>query len=82
MVGFLFEKQIQIRGILNKFHGLVGDGDLEGLSLALSEVDSIEDAQEEYMLQLEREKTLLIDKISELGHEISRTTSTPGKIPY
>ena len=73
---------MQIRGILNKFHVLVEDGDLEGLSLALSEVDSIEDAQEEYMLHLEREKTLLLDKISDLGHEISRTTSTLGKIPY
>ncbi|ONK81485.1 uncharacterized protein A4U43_C01F29630 [Asparagus officinalis] len=72
----------QMRGIFSKFQGLVEDGDLEGLSLALSEVESVEDAQEEYMLQLEKEKTLLINKINELGHEISRTSSTPGKIPY
>jgi len=72
----------QIRGILNKFQGLVEDRDLEGLSLALSEMESVEDAQEEYMLQLEKERTLLINKISELGHEIIRTSSTPGKIPY
>lgn len=73
---------MQIRGILNKFQGLVEDRDIEGLSLALSEMESVEDAQEEYMLQLEKERTLLINKVSELGHEIIRTSSAPGKIPY
>lgn len=73
---------MQIRGMLNKFQGLVEDRDLEGLSLALSEMESVEDAQEEYMLQLEKERTQLINKISELGHEIIRTSSMTGKIPY
>ncbi|XP_072999935.1 uncharacterized protein [Typha latifolia] len=73
---------IQMREVLKKFQGLVEDGDLEGLSLSLSEVESIEDAQEEYMLQLEREKTLLISRISELGQEITRTTSTPANFPF
>ncbi|XP_010916384.1 uncharacterized protein [Elaeis guineensis] len=72
----------QIREILKKLQNFVGDGDLEGLSLALSEVESTEDVQEEYMLQLEREKELLIHKISELGREISRTSSAPSKISY
>ncbi|CAL9059145.1 uncharacterized protein LOC135651753 isoform X1 [Musa acuminata AAA Group] len=72
----------QIRDILKKFQGLIEDGDLEGLSLALSEVESAEDEQEEYMIQLQREKTLLINKISELGHEISRTSSAPTKMSY
>ncbi|WOL02840.1 hypothetical protein Cni_G11559 [Canna indica] len=73
---------IQIRDILKKFQGLIEEGDLDALSLALSEVDSAEDKQEEYMIQLEREKALLINKINELGHEISRTSSGPAKIPY
>lgn len=72
----------QIREILKKLQNFVGDGDLEGLSLALSEVESTEDVQEEYMLQLEREKELLIHKISELGREIGRTSSAPSKISY
>ncbi|KAG1334777.1 synaptotagmin-5 [Cocos nucifera] len=72
----------QIREILKKLQNFVGDGDLEGLSLALSEVESTEDVQEEYMLQLEREKELLIHRISELGREISRTSSAPSKISY
>ncbi|KAJ6795661.1 extended synaptotagmin-1 isoform X2 [Iris pallida] len=72
----------QMRETLKKFHGLVEDGNLEGLSVALSEVETAEDAQKEYMLQLEREKTSLINKITQLGHEISRTTSIPGHIPY
>lgn len=72
----------QIREILMKLQTLAGDGDLEGLSLALTEVESVEDTQKEYMLQLEREKELLINKISELGREINRTSSTPSRIPY
>lgn len=67
----------QMREVMKTFKGLIEEGDLEGLSMALSEVESTEDAQAEYMLQLEREKTMLIDKISELGHEITRTTSAP-----
>ncbi|KAJ6813207.1 extended synaptotagmin-1 isoform X2 [Iris pallida] len=72
----------QIREILKKVHGLVEDGDLEGLSLAMSEVETAEDAQREYMLQLEMEETMLINKITELGHEMNRTSSIPGNIPY
>lgn len=75
-------QMMQIKGILNKVQGLLQDGDLERLSVAVSEVKSLGVAQEEYMLQLEREKTMLINKIGELGHEISRTVSTPSKIPY
>ncbi|KAM0933054.1 putative C2 domain-containing protein [Dioscorea sansibarensis] len=72
----------QVRELLKKLHGLIEDGDYENLPLALSEVENIEDGQVEYMLQLEKEKTLLLDKIGELGREISRTSSTPSKIPY
>lgn len=68
--------------ILKKLQNLVGEGDLDGLSLALSEVESSEDVQEEYMLQLEREKELLIHKIRELGREISRTSSAPSNMTY
>lgn len=73
---------MQVRELLKKLHGLIEDGDYENLSLALSEVENIEDGQVEYMLQLEKEKTLLLDKIGELGREISRTSSTPSKMPY
>ncbi|KAH7658486.1 C2 domain-containing protein [Dioscorea alata] len=72
----------QVRELLKKLNGLIEDGDYENLSLALSEVENIEDGQVEYMLQLEKEKTLLLDKIGELGREISRTSSTPSKMPY
>ncbi|KAJ0962720.1 hypothetical protein J5N97_027842 [Dioscorea zingiberensis] len=72
----------QIRELLKKVNGLIEDGDLENLSLALSEVENIEDGQVQYMLQLENEKTLLIEKISELGREMSRTTSAPSKLSH
>ncbi|OAY67133.1 Synaptotagmin-5 [Ananas comosus] len=73
---------VQMRDLLKKLGGFVEDGDLEGLSLALSEVETVEDAQEEYILQLEREKALLLSKVSELDHEISRTSSSPANILF
>ena len=59
-----------------KFHSLIEDGDLEGLSTALSEIESLEEVQEEYMVQLETEQMLLLEKIKELGHEIFSSTSS------
>lgn len=53
-----------------KFQSLIDDGNLEGISTSLSELQSLEDMQEEYMVQLETEQTLLLNKINELGQEI------------
>lgn len=72
----------KMREMLKKLQGLVDDGELEGLSFALSELESAEDTQEEYILSLEREKTLLLNKINDLGHEIMRSTSSPSSFPY
>ncbi|XP_065860725.1 uncharacterized protein [Euphorbia lathyris] len=66
----------QARGMISKFQSLIEDGDLESLSEALSEMESLEDMQEDYMLQLETEQALLLDKIKELGQEIF-SSSTP-----
>lgn len=67
----------QMRQSMTKFKALVDDGDLEALSLALSEMEDLEDVQEEYMVQLETEETLLINKISELGNEINKSSPRP-----
>ncbi|KAK9271487.1 hypothetical protein L1049_001846 [Liquidambar formosana] len=66
------ENQIsdQIRQTMAKVQALMGDGDLEGVSLALSEIERLEEFQEEYMLRLEIENTLLLNKTNELGKEI------------
>lgn len=53
-----------------KFQSLIEDGNLEGLSTAMSELESLEDTQEEYMVQLETEQALLLNKIKELGQEM------------
>ncbi|KAK9091297.1 hypothetical protein Sjap_024474 [Stephania japonica] len=71
----------QMRQIMTKCHSIVDDRDPESLSLTLNEIESLQDAQEEYMLQLEMEQKLLIDKISQLGQEFyrfspSRTSSS------
>ncbi|KAE9467101.1 hypothetical protein C3L33_00987, partial [Rhododendron williamsianum] len=49
---------------------LVEDMNVDGLSASLSELQSLHDMQEEYLVQLETEKTLLLNNIAELGKEI------------
>uniref|UniRef100_A0A1J3EC76 C2 domain-containing protein n=1 Tax=Noccaea caerulescens TaxID=107243 RepID=A0A1J3EC76_NOCCA len=60
----------QMKQVMIKFQNLIDDGDLEGLGEALGELESLEDEQEEYLVQLQREQTLLINKIKDLGKEI------------
>ncbi|KAF3328924.1 extended synaptotagmin-1 isoform X1 [Carex littledalei] len=72
----------QMREVLKKLKGLVEEGDLDALSNGLNEIENAEDAQVEYMDQLERERSLLVGKIGELDHEINRTTSTPARLQY
>ncbi|XP_042388776.1 extended synaptotagmin-1-like isoform X2 [Zingiber officinale] len=67
----------QMRDMLKQLQCLIDKGDLEALSLALSEVKNAEDDQEKYMIQLESEKALMISKIDELGHEVTRAFSDP-----
>lgn len=64
-----------MKELMNKFESLIEDGNLEGLSTALSEIESLEDTQEEYMVQLETEQMLLLNKIKELGQEIMGSPS-------
>ncbi|KAG8374807.1 hypothetical protein BUALT_Bualt10G0034000 [Buddleja alternifolia] len=75
----------QMKQMMIKLQSLVEDNDLEGVSKSLSELESLHDSQEEYMVQLETEQTLLLNKINELGQEIfnngptslSRTATIP-----
>ncbi|XP_044466420.1 uncharacterized protein LOC123196445 isoform X2 [Mangifera indica] len=60
----------QMKQMINKFQSMIEDCDIKGLSTALSELETLEDTQEEYMTQLETEQMLLLDKIKELGQEI------------
>lgn len=64
ILGFLQIKQMMI-----KLRTLVDDN-LEGVSKSLSELESLHESQEEYMVQLETEQMLLLSKIKELGQEI------------
>lgn len=59
---------------MHKCQSLIEDGNLEGLTTALSELESLEDLQGEYTEQLEIEQTLLISKITELGQEVLNTS--------
>lgn len=65
----------EMKQTIIKLQSMIDDGNLEGLSTALSELESLEDTQEEYLLQLETEQTLLINKIKELGQEFLNSPS-------
>ncbi|KAI3468850.1 hypothetical protein Pfo_025513 [Paulownia fortunei] len=60
----------QIKQMMIKLRSQVDDDDLEGVSRSLGDLESLHDTQEEYMIQLETEQMLLINKINELGQEI------------
>lgn len=60
----------QMKQLLFKLQSLAGDEDFEQLSSTLTELQSLEDTQEEYMLQLETERMLLLNKINDLGQEL------------
>ncbi|KAM7267043.1 hypothetical protein ACFE04_009209 [Oxalis oulophora] len=69
----------QMKQMMTKFQSLIEDANLEGLSASLSELESLEDMQEEYMIQLETEQSLLINKITELGQEMFDTSPSPSR---
>ncbi|GLJ11106.1 hypothetical protein SUGI_0143120 [Cryptomeria japonica] len=56
----------KVRAIIKKVKSLAEDGDPEKICLTLDELESVEEEQEAYMLQLQREKKLLLSKIDEL----------------
>ncbi|KAL0312737.1 UNVERIFIED_CONTAM: Multiple C2 and transmembrane domain-containing protein 1 [Sesamum radiatum] len=65
----------QMKEMMIKLRSQVDENDVEGVSKSLTELESLHDAQEEFMVQLETEQTLLIDKINELGQEIFNASS-------
>lgn len=58
-----------MKQMMNKLQTFIEDGNVEGLATTMCELESLEDLQEEYMVQLETEQMLLINKIKELGQE-------------
>lgn len=67
----------QIKQMMIKFRSQIEDGNLEGLSTTLSELETLEDTQEGYVAQLETEQMLLLSKIKELGQEIINSSPSP-----
>ncbi|XP_028786874.1 extended synaptotagmin-1-like [Neltuma alba] len=66
----------QIKQMIIKFRDLIEDGNLQELSTCLSELESLEDIQKGYIVQLETEQMVLLSKIKELGVEISNSSSS------
>ncbi|RZC58060.1 hypothetical protein C5167_005365 [Papaver somniferum] len=67
----------QMRQVLRRLRRLVDDADVEALSLAVSEMERIQEVEEDYMVQLESEQSLLINKIGELGQEMYKCSPSP-----
>ncbi|CBI33649.3 unnamed protein product, partial [Vitis vinifera] len=67
----------QIRQTMAKVRASISDGDVEGVSLALSEIKSLEEVQDEYILQLEIENMLLQNKTGELSQEMFASSQAP-----
>lgn len=65
-----------------KFRSFIEDGNLEGLSTTLSELETLEDTQEGYIVQLETEQMLLLSKIKELGQEIINSSPSLSRRSY
>ncbi|XP_057749904.1 synaptotagmin-4-like [Arachis stenosperma] len=60
----------QMKEMMMKFRSLIDDGNVEGLSRILSELETLEDTQEGYIAQLETQQMMLLSKIKELGQQI------------
>lgn len=67
--------------MLKKFRSLIEDGNLEGLTTTLSELESLEDTMEGYVAQLETEQMLLLSKIKDLGQEFLNSSSSLSSSP-
>ncbi|XP_022929898.1 synaptotagmin-5-like isoform X4 [Cucurbita moschata] len=65
----------QMKQTISKFQTLIEDVNLDELSACMSELESLEEVQEEYIQQLETEQRLLINKMKELGQEILNSYS-------
>lgn len=69
----------QIKEMMIKFRSLIEDENLEGLSTTLSELETLEDTQEGYIVQLETEQMLLLSKIKDLGKEIINSSPSQSR---
>ena len=65
-----------MKEMMIKLQTLIEDGNVEGLSESLCELETLHDMQEEYTAQLETEQMLLLNKISELGQEFLNSSPT------
>ncbi|XP_057447037.1 synaptotagmin-4 isoform X2 [Lotus japonicus] len=78
-LGKLHQIPSQIKEMMIKFRSLIEDENLEGLSTTLSELETLEDTQEGYIVQLETEQMLLLSKIKELGKEIINSSPSQSR---
>ncbi|GKV23557.1 hypothetical protein SLEP1_g33266 [Rubroshorea leprosula] len=69
----------QIKQSITKLQSLIEDGNIEGLSTALTDLEALGYEREKNMVQLENEQMLLLDKIKDLGQEISNSSPSSSR---
>ena len=70
----------QMKELVMRCQSAVEEGNVEGVSGMLSELQSLEDLQEDYMVQLETEQSLLVNKIKLLGDEIFNSSDNSASL--
>ncbi|GLU13003.1 hypothetical protein SLE2022_296530 [Rubroshorea leprosula] len=69
----------QFKQSITKLQSLIEDGNIEGLSTALTDLEALGYEREENMVQLENEQMLLLDKIQDLGQEIFNSSPSSSR---
>lgn len=71
------QNSLQMKQTMIKFQSLIEEEKLEELWASMSELEQLQENQEEYMNLLETEQMLLLNKINELGQELFNSSSSP-----
>ncbi|XP_051137774.1 synaptotagmin-5-like isoform X2 [Andrographis paniculata] len=65
----------QVKELMSKLRSQIEEGDVDRVLESLSELETLQDTQEEFMVQLEMEQMLMLNKVNELGQEILNSSS-------
>ncbi|CAM8975289.1 unnamed protein product [Rhodiola kirilowii] len=71
----------QMKQMIIELQSVIGEGNSETLTTQLSELESLQNMQEEYMSQLETEQVLLLNKIKEFSQEFFNASPSPPHPP-
>lgn len=71
----------KMKQLLIKLQALAGEGDQESISETVSELETFQGFQEEYIQQLEADRCLLLNKVAVLDEDIAFSPPSSGQSP-